>query len=242
MDRVLGIDFAAQPKNTWAAEGCVTENGHLRITEIENGITDEDVVAKTNAGYAVIAIDAPFGWPWGFSEFISQRFDGHSPRQVNREDFRFRETDRFIHDQFGKWPLSVSTDRLGIVAHRLVSITTKMVHCTIPPFHRPGPDPTLIEVYPAATLIALGLRERGYKKDPEIRREIVKDLARFGIEIRGEMADQCVLGDDALDAVICALTGHLYARGETMGPEHLKSPRAGVVSNEGWIYVPAKRT
>ena len=231
-----GVDFAANPKDTWIAVGKTDAAGRLQITEIRGNISDGEMIVISRAGHRVFAIDAPFGWPDGFVSFVSDYHMGRTPGSVKRLDFRFRKTDKFIHETVGKWPLSASTDRLGIVAHRLTSILSEFTDCDVPPFREAGRRTMAIEVYPAATLLALGIDPTGYKKEPNIRREVLRQLSAFGLDVPSDLATLCVDGDDALDAAICALTGHLHSLGETVGP-----PDGAVVRKEGWIFVPKSR-
>ena len=62
-----------------------------------------------------------------------------------------------------------------------------------------------IEVYPAATLLALGIDPRGYKQDGNHRRRILRQLSDVYLEDE-EDATACIDNDDGLDAVICAPT------------------------------------
>ena len=237
METFVGVDFAAQAKDTWAAIGTVRSKGRFKITEIRGNISDEDMVAIAGAGHQVIAIDAPFGWPDGFVSFVEKYHMGRTPRPVERIDFRFRMTDKDIHDRFRKWPLSVSTDRLGIVAHRLTSLLSRLTDCDVPPFWKNGRTTTIIEVYPAATLLALGLSTKGYKAEGKVRGSMLRKLDAAGLEIPLDLAELCIASDDALDAAVCALTAHLYSLGETVGHP------AGdmLIRQEGWIFAPRKR-
>ena len=83
-------------------------------------------------GIRRVAIDAPFGWPVEFIDAIAGWRDRREwpiePADPDREQSRLvlRETDRHVHEvtglptdpdaaiRKGKWPLSVSTDKLGI--------------------------------------------------------------------------------------------------------------------------------
>lgn len=241
MDLLLGVDLAAKPERTFAAMGSVADDGRLRITELQNPVSDEQLVASSRAAHRIIAIDAPFGWPYEFASFVATYHEGRTPREVTRLEFRFRETDKFIHDTLGKWPLSVSTDKLGVVAHRAVSLLLKFRDCDIPPFWQNGRSTTVIEVYPAATLIALGITPGRYKREAPDRRQILAELKSLGLDIPTDLAGRCVESHDALDAVICAWAAHLYLQGDTLGPEALSPRRDDIVAREGWIYVPKPR-
>jgi Protein of unknown function (DUF429) len=91
----------------------------------------------------------------------------------------------------------------------------------------------LLEVYPKGTLAALGFN-RPYKKhlhERETRAQILEALSddlQFGPGVWREL---CIQSDHLFEAVICALTGFLWARDGWAAPadERLKS---------GWIWLP----
>ena len=132
----------------------------------------------------------------------------------------------------GRDPLSVSTDKLGIVALRGVRILERL--------RGAGADRSggagVYEVYPAGALALWGLPSRGYKgtDGAAARQEIVAGLAPH-LDPGGH-EDRLADNDDDLDAVICALLTGLARFGHTIGPppEH-----AAVAAREGWIHLPA---
>ena len=234
---VVGIDFAASPSNTWAAFGDIDHSGTVRITKIEHQIADDDIVRIVEEGHAVVGIDVPFGWPDQFVSFVSRYHEQHWGPTVSRARFRFRITDEFVHQQTDKWPLSVSTDKLGIPAHRMASLLPRLERCDVPPMRTDGHATHVIEVYPGATLSALGLQEPGYKRADagDVRERIVTNLGEYGVEFSRGAADDCRRIDDALDASICALTARFYLEGATWDP-----PSDPVVEKEGWIFFPKR--
>ncbi|MCH7491654.1 MAG: DUF429 domain-containing protein [Gemmatimonadetes bacterium] len=153
MTSLVGVDFASSPKKTWAAFGEVSNAGRLRINEVRGGLEDKDLVAVSKEGHRVIAIDAPFGWPDRFVSFVSDHHQGKRPRVVESDDFQLRVTDRLIHRRLGKRPLSVSTDKLGVAAHRITNLLRSFTTCDVPPLWSTGKRTEVIEVYPAATLL-----------------------------------------------------------------------------------------
>jgi hypothetical protein len=77
---VVGIDMAANPKNTWAAFGEIVGPTDLRISEVEGDINDSRLKQLIEDGqHCVVAIDAPFGWPDEFVSFVSKY---HSDKQA----------------------------------------------------------------------------------------------------------------------------------------------------------------
>jgi hypothetical protein len=109
---------------------------------------------------------------------------------------------------------------------------------SVPPMAPGATGPTLIEVYPAATLRAFGLPDRKYK-DPseprarERRERILAGLREWGVRLTGEHEDR-VLGDadgDALDSLLAAVAA---ARAVESGFA-VEAERYDPV--EGYIYV-----
>ena len=231
---VVGVDFATSPKKTWGAFGEVNDAGRLRIHELRGGLTDKDLIAVSEEGHRVIALDVPFGWPDQFVSFVSHHHQGRQPPTVASDDFQLRVTDRIILQRLRKRPLSVSTDKLGVMAHRATNLLRSFTTCDVLPLWSEGNRTVVIEVYPAATLIALGIDPRGYKKESSHRRRILHQLANIDI---GNTQDvqACIDNDDALDAVICALTARLYLDNGLIGP-----PDDEIVQREGWIFAPPR--
>lgn len=151
------IDLAAQPKNTAACE--VQWHGtHAEIIGWHNPLNDEQILALIEKADKV-GIDIPLGWP---TEFVRAVYRHCSPNKkwpkVSMRRFRLRATDRFVAEITGIWPLSVSTDRIGIPAARAASIL-----CNLPSrVDRTGIG-KVVEVYPAAALKIWGFDFRSYK-------------------------------------------------------------------------------
>ncbi len=103
---------------------------------------------------------------------------------------------------------------------------------------------TAIEVMPGATLRALDLPYKGYKKGRnrfEMRRRILDGLAKSPrVRVAGlaELSETCMTIDDALDAVVAALTGALWLAAPQAFrlPAHEERDQADI---EGWMCVPA---
>jgi predicted RNase H-like nuclease len=98
----------------------------------------------------------------------------------------------------------------------------------------------LIEVYPKATLVALGLGTRFKKhlRERETRARVldsVSDQLRFGPGVWREL---CVQSDHLFEAVICAFTGFLWARDGWSLPVTASARDAGERLRDGWIWTP----
>ena len=183
-------------------------------------------------------IDCPFGWPTAFLAFLcaTSRPSGEplpAWSEQYRHDLRFRITDLRVHEVTGRWPLSVSSDRIGVAAYRCQGLLTRMGVVD-----RSG-DGRVYEVYPAAALKQWGLPSTGYKKGRgrTLRAELVDRLQGRAAWLRlSEQQRGMMLGsDDALDALAASLNARAAKLGLTIRPgedEH----RAAV--REGWIAIP----
>jgi predicted nuclease with RNAse H fold len=239
--RTLGIDLASQPKRTAAV---VVEwddsGGQGHVTSVHRPVGDEEIVALVSEDPDVrVGIDAPFGWPTAFVDGI-WRWEraGRWQPDLGLRDLRYRLTDLAVREAAGRFPLSVSTDRIGIPTFRCVQLLTRLA----------GPDGTvdrvggrIIEVYPAAALRRWGLPSGGYKDDTTgalgVRAQLVADLARIGrLDVPSDIRSACLESDHCLDAVICALV----ARAAGVGLTDVPPPdRLETILREGWIEVPS---
>src|ERR1700730_1724314 len=68
-------------------------------------------------------------------------------------------TDRVVHETVGRWPLSVSADRIALPAMRTFALLVR--HGVTDR----SDDNKFYEVYPAGSLSQWGLTSRGYKKN-----------------------------------------------------------------------------
>jgi len=266
--RTLGIDLASQPKDTAA---CVIEWGGpvprtLPALEFLGGDRLDDACLLDliqHEGIGRIAIDAPFGWPAEFVDAITiwqnQQEWPVPPGDPARQQARLvlRETDREVHRatglsmdpdaiRTGKWPLSVSTDKLGITAMRCMRLLAEVQRREDRQIDRSGND-RIIEVYPDATLREWGCwpsawdvhPRRGYKGTKAIhlegRRELMSALVEKApwLGRDSQLQERCVASDDELDALVSALMARVADQGNVQGVGD--SARARL---EGWICLP----
>jgi hypothetical protein len=182
----------------------------------------------------ILTIDAPLGWPVAFGAAIGSHQRRESWPAASSRELRYRRTDLHVQELTGIWPLSVSTDRIGIVAFRAARLLALL---------RPGEAPIrdgssgIIEVYPAAALQRWGLPFREYKRVEglQTRRKI---LDKLGAIVRIELAgfEGAILdSDDALDAVFAGLVGIAKHEGLV---EPIPKEGADAAAIEGWIWLP----
>jgi predicted nuclease with RNAse H fold len=92
--RTVGIDLAAQPKNTATARIEWSSRGAM-VTNVAVDQSNEQIVVLAQ-GAAKVGIDAPLGWPLEFIDFVIAQRDGLSlpPTDLDgRRQLAFRETD-----------------------------------------------------------------------------------------------------------------------------------------------------
>lgn len=115
----------------------------------------------------------------------------------------------------------------------------------VAPLH-PGSDPdavTLLEVMPGATLRRLGLDYRGYKggQNPlKTRDKILRELSQKMISLTPLphlLTLTCRANDDALDAVIAAITAALWHENQGIF-RHPAGQELQTAQLEGWLYAP----
>lgn len=237
--RVIGLDCATDESKIGVALG-EYHAGSVRVSCVEICSRDRPVVsivAKWLAGAteALLAIDAPLGWPASLARALSGHKSGDALTVTPNDMFR-RETDRFIQRQIGKTPLDVGADRIARTAHAALVILAnlrKVMSASIPLAWNPDSltGISAIEVYPAATLVAHGFRSSEYKK-PQQNDERAEMLSQLG-RVLALPADtsQMTRNADVLDAVVCLLAAKDFLDGRAMKP--VDTDLAG---QEGWIW------
>lgn len=98
----------------------------------------------------------------------------------------------------------------------------------------------LIEAYPKATLVALGLGApfKKHLRERETRARVLESLSdqlRFG---PGVWRERCVQSDHLFEAVICAFTGFLWARDGWSLPAYTSARDEAARLRDGWIWTP----
>ena len=236
--RTVGVDLAAEPTRTALA---IVEwgEGIARLTHLQLGTRDDEIV-ELSAGATSVGIDCAFGWPIEFVEFVAAHARRASSERASsgidlRRRLAYRHTDRVVRERTGRWPLSVSTDRLGMTA----------IHCAelLDAFAEAGETVDrsgggrLAEVYPAAALRTWGLLTPGYKTKPEARILAAEVLLDASPWLETDTVQRALLGrsDDALDALVASLIARAHALGKTLPvpPELLEKALI-----EGWVALP----
>ena len=245
---LIGIDCAVDRKKVGLARGRLHQ-GRLTVTEVRLGSNIEPLLAVSGwiEGPTLIALDAPLGWPAMLGDVLVRHAAGCRIEQDGNEMF-MRHTDRVVWDRTKKRPLEVGADRIARTAVSALCLLTDLRARTgipIPLMWRPGDldvNVGAIEVYPAVTLKARGLNEKGYKGNGVTHRK-AREVLRTSLarEFDSLVKPAAIVATDhSLDAVLCLLAAADFLRGEASPPppEHRERAR-----REGWIWVrhPEKR-
>lgn len=152
-----------------------------------------------------------------------------------RRNLAYRETDRNLHRLTGKWPLSVSTDRLGLTAIRAAGILSQLSGSGHD-VDRAGTG-LVVEVYPGATLRTWGFDTVGYRDSADVRRGLLRQLrARVPwLAMPADMLELAAQSCDSFDAIFAALA----ARAAHLGKFHAPNPeQLALAKTEGWLALP----
>lgn len=237
---VIGIDCAAQPTNVGLALG-VIEAGRLTIREAQAGRS-----ADTNLHIlmdwllsdpcALLALDAPLGWPEAMPLALQQHQAGERIA-VPLDTLFSRYTDRVIRRELKKTPLEVGANWIARTAYATLTLLDQVRHATgkpIPLAWTPGDvrEIAAIEVYPAATLVALGMEAPGYRISAQVREQLVERLRSHLIIPDDHTA--IASNPHTLDAIICALAAHDFLYRPCLSPQVEEEK---IARKEGWIWV-----
>jgi predicted nuclease with RNAse H fold len=233
-----GVDLAAEPQGTalavieWSSDSAT-------VVDLQLGVTDEPIV-QVSSQVTKLGIDCALGWPQEFVNFMVQQADvnlsGHDfdGGMDWRRTLAYRETDRNVREQTGRWPLSVSTDRLGLTAMRCAGLLSRLKAEGVM-IDRSGTG-LVAEVYPGASLRLWGFTTTGYRSSADIRRELLSEVkAHAPWFVPGEYEDLMISSCDAFDAVIAAFAARAVAMGQYLPPREGQLALAKV---EGWVTLP----
>ena len=234
--RTAGVDLAAAPKGTALAVIDWT-GARAFLSELHLGVADE-IIVRTAGTVDKLGIDCAFGWPDEFVQFVVAHSSGDLPGvdggMAWRRTLAYRETDREVRKITGRWPLSVSTDRLGLTAMRCAGLLSRISAAGIP-VDRAGSG-VVAEIYPGASLRLWGFSTTGYRTDAARRSHLLAEIqdAAPWLDL-GPHAPHMITSADAFDAVIAALAARSAALGFYEPPAPAMLDRA---RREGWIVLP----
>lgn len=235
---IAGVDLAAEPKGT--ALAVIDWSGGLaELVELKLGVED-DAIVRVAGLVEKLGIDCALGWPVDFVEFLNQT--NHAPGADApftgdldlRRKLAYRETDRHIRAVTGRWPLSVSTDRLGMTAIRCAGVLSQITSAGIAVDRSGGGR--IVEIYPGASLRIWGFDTSGYRASTASRTGLLAEIKRQAPWLNlGPHEALMIQSCDAFDAVIAALAALSAHLGYYQAPDSAQANRAKV---EGWIALP----
>lgn len=228
---IAGVDVASQTAQTGLAV-LSADDSTLRVEKLDVGVDDRTIIEAVRQSVKT-GVDVPLGWPERFVDLVSAHHVGQPQQCADwRTEAVLRLTDRVLKDDFGLRPLSVSTDRIAYPALRWSGIEAQLQLMGIGTA-RDGSG-RICEVYPAGFLFQHRLKHPGYKGASNAQvREVI--LGSLRLVMSREQADLCVADDNALDAVLTALSAHSVVTGKAYGPPE---DRRQAVLREGWIWMP----
>jgi predicted nuclease with RNAse H fold len=237
--RTVGVDLSAEPARTAICAVTWTPGAATVEPPIRKGYDDAILAACASANR--IGIDCPFSWPDSFVEAVSAHRAGqpwpgrHRDSQDYRHELRYRATDCHVRDITGRWPLSVSTDRIGVTAMRCASLLDSLATQGTP-VDRAGSG-RVVEVYPATALHVWHLLRPAYKRDRNVLDAMVTELLARLPNLHFPAGDeQFRRNDHVFDALICALVARAAQLGATTLPQTVDQQRQA--TSEGWIHLP----
>ena len=243
--RTLGIDLAAAPARS---AGCaILWRDGAAQGEVYPPPLDDGELLRLMRSADRVGIDCPLGWPVAFVDAVTAHLDGGAwPGRgaidpiAYRRRLVYRRTDEIVAAS-GTRPLSVSTDRIGVVALRCALL----IDAFDPPLGTCAPDRSgagaVAEVYPAAAMRRWGLATTGYKADRSratLALAALVDALRAAapwLQMSTAAWEHCRRSDHVFDAVVAALVTRAVALGLTAGPG---ADDLAVAAVEGWIHVP----
>ncbi len=236
--RTAGVDLASQDNRTALAE-ITWYDDHAVLDAVRMGVGNDAIVAAAKR-VSLVGIDCPVGWPAAFTDLLIAARGHQVPLETGANDdarrpLAYRLTDRVVRAQTGRWPLSVSADRIAYPAMRCAGLLARIA-VTGAPVNRDGVDSRVAEVYPAAALRIWRFPTAGYKTDRSVREGVVAAVAAQAVWFDwGQSRLACVECADVLDAVVCALVAGAVAAGRTMAPA---PDQRALAQEEGWIHLP----
>ena len=231
MTALLGIDCATDPRKTGLALGELHGSVAV-ILRAATGTRTADpaaIAADWLQGYpkALIALDAPLGWPHALSAALATHRAGE-PVAATPDRLFGRDTDDQIKRRLGKRPLEVGANLIARTAVSALSLLERLRRLTgfeIPLAWAPQESAAFraLEVYPAATRLGHGARDRGGSLDG-----LSDALDVSAVHSALQQSPH------AADAAVCVLAAADFLRGQACPPNDLE-----LATREGWIWAPS---
>ena len=237
---IVGVDCATQEAQMGLARAVLYESGELQLERVTLGTAGESAAANISqwiGGHEryILAFDAPLGWPTALGTALS-RHNAGEPLEAAADALFRRETDRFVQKHLRKLPPDVGADRVARTSRAALDLLRDVrAHAgrALPLAWAQGEQAGVIEVFPAATLLARGVSASGYRANTTRARHARAELLRRLAQELTILPSRDVIIDDAnlLDATVCALAAADFARGSCVAPEDPELAR-----KEGFIW------
>ncbi|PJE96556.1 DUF429 domain-containing protein [Streptomyces carminius] len=247
----VGVDLAGRTGTTGM---CRVTWGRRPVVELLPAKLDNDLLAAMRSADKT-GLDSPLGWPVDFiSLLVAHRAGAELPALADHatcadgrpglgNTFTHRLTDDVAWKRTGagrRRPLSVSADKLGVVAIRAAGLLARLAEGG-PAIPRDGSGP-VVEVYPAFALIQWGLAPDGTYKGKGATAARARILAGLedglDLDLSDRVRGRCVASDHDLDALISAVVARAAACGMTHVPATEEEQSGAEV--EGWIHLPRR--
>jgi predicted nuclease with RNAse H fold len=225
---IVGIDCATVASKrgvclaTWSDGILAVDPADMWIASSRNTGNEQEWVSVAcdwlrGRSKAVIALDAPLGWP----RALGRGLCGHVAGEVlggSADDLFSRHTDREIHRRTERRPLEVGANLIARTAHSALlclDAFRRELGQPIPVAWEAGePNGVVaIEVYPRVTRKAHGADEA------------------WPAWVRCETPPHLCLPLDRRDAVLCAVAAVDFIEGRALAPTDLE-----LAKQEGWIW------
>ena len=190
--------------------------------------------ALSDPGGALLAVDAPLGWPWRMGATIAAHRAGE-PVAVAKNDLFRRVTDDVVRTTLRKQPLEVGADLIARAAMEALAVLDALRREVAKPLPLAwSPDAArdaVIEVYPGATLTAHGVARSKYKDPATVgaRGPMIDAFERRLAGLRERVEEP----SDIFDACLCVVCALDFLEGRCIAPD--AEQRAAAVT-EGWIW------
>jgi Protein of unknown function (DUF429) len=239
--RTVGIDVASQPAKT-ATCWITWSDGQALVDDAAPVTVDDDELRRCVEQADKAGLDVPLGWPTAFVQAVAGHHRHEPWQDWPMASLQLRATDRWVSrqarrpggpDRPGVYPLSVSTDRIGVPALRVAAALGQ--------FDRTGAG-RVVEVYPKAALYVWGLTCQGYKgsrpDQKETRVDLVSSLqsrTASWLHANNTVWDRFRASDHVLDAFVASLVARAKISGLCEENFDASSDEA---RDEGWIALP----
>lgn len=166
-----------------------------------------------------LGIDAPLAFPRALADLLAGRGSGSPvPQREIDNPYAYRDCERWLHQHYGKKPLSATFDRLGNNATLALSMLPRLGDLQLVPKQARAAGRAVLEVYPA--LAKMGGKASAVR--PELQPHLPASL---------------IPGTDPYDAALCALMALQYAaEGVVTSLPALVDLPDEMAPDEGWVY------